>query len=536
MREAKMIYGIFEGGGAKGIAHLGAVAAVEKLGMHFAGVAGASAGAFVAALVAAGYRSDELFDPSTPTRNLCSTNGLDPLELLGVHEWQAFNRVRRHAPWLIRAALFAGVPGSFLTGPRCMLTLAALRRGLGLFSTDRIRDFVNARIRERLADLWAEYGKNPAGVPDLVRFVDLDYNIYTQLRPLKIIATDILQMRPVLFDHDHTPHVPIGDAVAASIAIPTVFRPVTVRDLPKELGQALFVDGGLVSNLPFWVFGEEKMAMQRTNLANSTVPVVAFMLVDDQTVDAADAGAATPSFFQFLTKSIRTAILGSQSTAQNLLLRDVVRVPLITRLPVLGFDQLWPAIRGDYITGRQCATGKLGRTLQLKPRLLDDQLRQLTDQARAQLDQVRNRSGKPPVSHLRAYLLEPSGEQSLRVAYGHNMDNDADDQLAYDRRSLGAGEAFTNSEVRVMTFPPSEPAFMTKYERALLRPGLRSALYIPIFSDIEVWERPPGDRPSPLGILALDSEDDLLAEFANPAFLSRIIEHSVLISVAFAME
>ncbi len=64
MAETKLIYAIFQGGGAKGIAHLGAVAAVEEeLKLAFAGVAGASAGAFVAALVADGYRSDELLDP-----------------------------------------------------------------------------------------------------------------------------------------------------------------------------------------------------------------------------------------------------------------------------------------------------------------------------------------------------------------------------------------------------------------------------------------------------------------------------------------
>jgi hypothetical protein len=113
-----------------------------------------------------------------------------------------------------------------------------------------VRDFVNARVHERLRDLWAYSGRNPANV---IRFVDLDYETYPQLRPLKIIATDIPQMRPVLFDRIRTPNVPIGDAVAASIAIPIVFRPVAVRGLPNELGQALFVDGGLVSNLPFWV-------------------------------------------------------------------------------------------------------------------------------------------------------------------------------------------------------------------------------------------------------------------------------------------
>src|SRR5258708_4424363 len=97
MPSARLIYAIFEGGGAKGIAHLGAVAAIEQLNLSVAGVAGASAGAFVASLLAAGYRSDELLDPKTPTTNLLAAQNLSPLDLLDVRKWHPFNRVLRSA-------------------------------------------------------------------------------------------------------------------------------------------------------------------------------------------------------------------------------------------------------------------------------------------------------------------------------------------------------------------------------------------------------------------------------------------------------
>ena len=51
---------VFEGGGVKGIGLVGAVAITEAKGYEFVNVAGTSAGAIIAALVAAGYRSDEL--------------------------------------------------------------------------------------------------------------------------------------------------------------------------------------------------------------------------------------------------------------------------------------------------------------------------------------------------------------------------------------------------------------------------------------------------------------------------------------------
>jgi NTE family protein len=61
----KKVFLVFEGGGAKGIVHVGALRALEKRGVEIAGVAGTSAGAIVASLVAA-----------SPTRR-CATASRD---------------------------------------------------------------------------------------------------------------------------------------------------------------------------------------------------------------------------------------------------------------------------------------------------------------------------------------------------------------------------------------------------------------------------------------------------------------------------
>jgi predicted acylesterase/phospholipase RssA len=669
MPSSRLIYAIFEGGGAKGIAHLGAVAAIEQLNLTLAGVAGASAGAFVASLLAAGYRSNELLDPGTPTSNLLAAQNLGPLDLLDVRKWRRFNGMLRSTGWLAGAAMLAGAPGAFCVRPRAMLTLAFLGHGLGHFSTDAVRNFVNDRVRERLGDLWAAAGRG-GEVPNPVCFEDLDYVTYPQLRPLKIIATDVLHMRPVLFDRVRTPKVPIGDAVAASIAIPVVFQPVTVRGLPDDLGPALFVDGGLVSNLPFWVFGEEKMAVERANPGDPAVPIIAFTLKDEAppppprgpgkdlpdrvrfygeaslrgallglglallgwvarylatgvtlpvsawmiapvvffaltnmtwgrvrdygkaafaggllgfvlalvgtivwsfatgihsvgtAVETAfsqggalwiagttaffagvnlwrarqahlkAAAGGLPPFVPFLAKTVRTGIFGSQVVAQSLL-RDVVQVPLVTRLTVMGFDRPWRDIRADYISGRQCALSKLRMTLQMRTDFFEQKLSEMVDLATQKLSQLRGQ----PVGPLRASVIEPFGGQSLRVTHSHNMENDADDHLTLDVRGDGAGKAYRNGDAVVIAFPTGFiPPFMTKYERALLRPTLRSAICIPIFDRIDAWERPPAERPKPLGVLSIDSDEDLSVQFANATFIGVMAGPSVLLSPAFKME
>jgi len=53
-------YGVFQGGGVKGIALVGALQVAENRGVSLKGVGGASAGAIVAALYAAGYTASEM--------------------------------------------------------------------------------------------------------------------------------------------------------------------------------------------------------------------------------------------------------------------------------------------------------------------------------------------------------------------------------------------------------------------------------------------------------------------------------------------
>ena len=74
------IFAIFQGGGAKGITHVGALKAIEEERFVPVGVAGTSAGAIIAALVAVGYRADDLLDP---VRNTTILGGKSPTHWLG---------------------------------------------------------------------------------------------------------------------------------------------------------------------------------------------------------------------------------------------------------------------------------------------------------------------------------------------------------------------------------------------------------------------------------------------------------------------
>ena len=56
----RLVNGVFMGGGAKLIAYAGALRATRERDIWFGGVAGSSAGAIVASLIASGMQPDEL--------------------------------------------------------------------------------------------------------------------------------------------------------------------------------------------------------------------------------------------------------------------------------------------------------------------------------------------------------------------------------------------------------------------------------------------------------------------------------------------
>ena len=134
---------------------------------------------------------------------------------------------------LIGAVYASGVPAK---------DIHALAAGLLRNRGEIMRRLLAARIG-RISDLFGGLG-NPVML-DAERFVgsfmpDLVPEDFEQLEiPLQVVATDYWERREKMFDHG-----PIRPAVAASLAIPGLIRPVAHH------GHTL-VDGGAVNPLPF---------------------------------------------------------------------------------------------------------------------------------------------------------------------------------------------------------------------------------------------------------------------------------------------
>lgn len=230
--------------------------------------AGTSAGAIVAALAAAGYRADDLVD-FRAGRTIFDTRpslaGKRPLDL--IKGWGRLRLARavvagcasRWVRWLLIALAVVVVGALIATGAVEWLVLGLSLTVLALVAA-ALRGLASIEpLRQELARMF----EAKLGTPDPT-FADLASRGAT---PLKVVAANLSTRELELFSAEATPLVSVADAVIASASIPIIFHLPTIymdrsldrgRDGTRESDHDRFCDGGIVSNLPAWLWDEER--------------------------------------------------------------------------------------------------------------------------------------------------------------------------------------------------------------------------------------------------------------------------------------
>ncbi|WP_190300482.1 patatin-like phospholipase family protein [Rufibacter hautae] len=204
-----------EGGGIRGIAYGGALLELEKRGLlqPIERVAGTSAGAIQACLLAMGYRPQEITEITFATPLQQFTDGR--FLFLG-----GFNRMAKNYGWY--------------RGEKFTQWLASLI------------DQKTGNPNLTFAELHALAGKNG-------------------FRDLYITGTNLSQQRAEVFSHETYPQMRVKDAVRISMSVPLFFQAVFMDPKggvhPKPLpngGTSVMVDGGLLANFPIMVFDDQR--------------------------------------------------------------------------------------------------------------------------------------------------------------------------------------------------------------------------------------------------------------------------------------
>ena len=201
---------VFEGGGVKGVGLAGALSVLEERGFLPQNIAGTSAGAITAALLAAGYRGSELRDI-----------------VLELDFRQFQDKAWEDKVPLIERSL-------------------SLLLDLGIYEGDRFLAWIGELLEKK--------GVRRFG--DLIREGEEDERWRSTLQ---VVASDVTKHKLLVLPRDarHLGVEPdaldVGLAVRMSMSIPIFFEPVRFEN--PETGEThLIVDGGMLSNYPVWLF------------------------------------------------------------------------------------------------------------------------------------------------------------------------------------------------------------------------------------------------------------------------------------------
>ena len=201
-KSTRDLNGVFKGGGAKGLLYVGALQAVANTGHWFRAVAGASAGAITASLVAAGIEPERL-------AHLAS---------------EGLSKIRRNY----------------------LFDLA----GQSHVKADGLRDWLEGLLASQVESMG---GKRQSDRP--VSFAELFEASGVELF---VVCVDVALRQPRVFGSNLTPSVSVADAVIASSSIPFAFRPARLRVAITESAEEVhrLMDGGVWANYPTFVFKE----------------------------------------------------------------------------------------------------------------------------------------------------------------------------------------------------------------------------------------------------------------------------------------
>lgn len=185
---------VLSGGGAKGLAHIGALKVIEESGVRIDYIGGTSMGAIIGALYASGYSAKQLDSIFSQTDFSTLIQDNIPRSAKTFYEKQ---EAEKYALVLPFDKFRVGFPSSLSKGQNVYNLLSKLTSHVST-----ITDFSELPI------------------------------------PFFCVATNIETGKEVILDHGYLPR-----AVTASGALPSLFSPVIINDM-------LLIDGGVVNNYP----------------------------------------------------------------------------------------------------------------------------------------------------------------------------------------------------------------------------------------------------------------------------------------------
>ncbi|MBL8148870.1 MAG: patatin-like phospholipase family protein [Blastocatellia bacterium] len=246
---------VFEGGGAKGNAFVGALEVLNERGHKHRRLIGTSAGSITATLLAAGYTPEEMRQVVTEKVEVVDANGsktvvprfslfLDtPVNFTQDTVKDSFldpflNIDIPYVPKTIERYLTNEVVEHLMKHPHLREFFSLIELG-GLYAGDNFLSWIKERLKQK-------------GFSDEITFKD-----YVQKTncDLSIIVSNTTLSEMLVLNHRTAPDCPVAHAVRMSMSIPFLWQEVIWQSdwgkyLDQDLTGNVLVDGGVISNFP----------------------------------------------------------------------------------------------------------------------------------------------------------------------------------------------------------------------------------------------------------------------------------------------
>lgn len=216
---------VFEGGGVKGIALVGALRAFEERGFQWQNVAGTSAGAITAALVAVGYTALEVKEVME-----------NRIEFSKFMDTSGVGKVPKVGPWF------------------------SLIISKGMYQGDYFLKLMRQLLSEKMQKERVTFGD--LIMPKEPEDSDEEYERSYKYK-LRVIASDISGNEMLVLPQEieklgmEPDDLEVALAVRMSMGIPFFFKPVKFGEGQHRRRKHWIVDGGMLSNFPIWLFDSQ---------------------------------------------------------------------------------------------------------------------------------------------------------------------------------------------------------------------------------------------------------------------------------------
>lgn len=332
---------VFEGGGAKGMVFVGALAEYAARGHEYGRLLGTSAGAIAATFVAAGYTAEKMRDALSETDETGR-----PVFATFLERPQPFTREETDAS-ATKAALqsidITALP-NFIESRFDQLILGLMSRDpfVYMFSLLERGGWYSAEsfmawLRSKLDD-GRSHGRR-------VRFSKMTFQEFYSATgyELSLVAADITGHALLVLNHVTAPQCPIVWGVRMSMSLPLVWEEVVWQSawgpyLGQDLTGHRIVDGGLLSNFPIELFISSDPYVTAM-MGQSTSDGVLGLLIDEtlpvEGADLPDALESNPMSLDMLQRL--KGLIDTAIQAHDKMVIDNFE-QIVSHLPAKGYE------------------------------------------------------------------------------------------------------------------------------------------------------------------------------------------------------